>query len=950
MALGFIGLSAGGHFHVSEMASALGPALTVLTSLVLITYSGCLLSVMTLGQHIIPFFKGINDAQQMAAGLLIACLSVARSPSSAIAIISELNAKGPFTTVVLAVTVMMDVVVVVLFSISLMVARALDDPSVFMTPREASEDPAIGQARLYRVIGRIVLIEFSQKVLLSALFGVLLGHMLPLFFGWEPRKPTWPLGRSATWAALICASLGFGLRAVIVLMQRASLPLTGWLLFFEEEMAAELDTSDWLNPLICTMVAGFTIVNYTNAGKAFHEAVDSLSGPIYLLFFVFTGCSMDVGVLARNLPACLLIFFTRASLIVVSTYIGGVAAQAPEEFRCRYWMAFLTQAGVTLGLAKDASSHFTWGPDFNATIVAVSVINQVFGPPLMKAALRGAGESHHNYVPRKLEDVSGVGTIGAIGKANLRLTSRPQPRGALVIAEDAHSLHASSEASLVVARLRARGWEVMLADEKLAVTAAEASERQRMDKTAEVLINRLPLEVRQEVNAHSMNAAKPWERVHHTRSLPNLSACLGQSSRPMSSRDGSGEFGSDYVHRLPRGPDLEGGPSSRAAEVAALLGGFGVSSSSSSSVHGGMACGGEGATASAKPAGIAVGSGTSSPARPSHLTRQQTTPAAMLSAASAAAMAAMAAQGSAQVPSRPPMGAPSANAEGRTQSESFSQRSERRASRESRDSPNSNRAGSPHAAAEGAPSPNLRSNSGARRRRKSRDFGRGPPRSHSFTRPSADGRRRSFADLLAPPSVPTMPEDPDEDPERYAQCMRLLWLAASMKSFDVVVCLLSTDDANVAMCELIGDMVPMLQFTRKRDPSPPQVLVTLSGRAEAYRDTFSEILPSPLVLPRRTAMPSLVCEVLHPAAHWSGSLDKEEPDGGAGRISHGDLDGDDADGNEDETPQHSPVRSPLESAPVSRHKPGAAEAFSAIKFTPTKRGSKFGRPAQADLL
>ena len=40
-------------------------------------------------------------------------------------------------------------------------------------------------------------------------------------------------------------------------------------------------------------------------------------------------------------------------------------------------MAFLTQAGVTLGLAQQAGAKFAWGPDFNATIVAVSVINQV---------------------------------------------------------------------------------------------------------------------------------------------------------------------------------------------------------------------------------------------------------------------------------------------------------------------------------------------------------------------------------------------------------------------------------------------------------------------------------------------------------------------------------------------------------------------------------------------
>ena len=135
--------------------------------------------------------------------------------------------------------------------------------------------------------------------------------------------------------------------------------------------------------------AGFTLTNYTRSTKVFQHALQSSSGPIYLLFFVHTGVSMDLGVLARNMPACVLIFSTRALLLVLSTFLGGLAAKQPKYF-C-YWMTFLTQAGVTLGLAQAASAHFSWGPDFNATIVSVSVINQIVGPPLMKMALRLAG-------------------------------------------------------------------------------------------------------------------------------------------------------------------------------------------------------------------------------------------------------------------------------------------------------------------------------------------------------------------------------------------------------------------------------------------------------------------------------------------------------------------------------------------------------------------------------
>ena len=946
MALGFIGLSAGGHFQVSEMAASIGPAFIILACLVFLTFGGTLLSIMTLGRYIIPFFAALNSSQELAVSLLVACLSVARSPSSAIAIISELNAKGPFTTVVLAVTVMMDVVVVVLFSITLMVARALDDPSAFLQPTSTDGDlvsdggdASQAGTSFVRQIAKIVLVEFSQKVLLSAFAGFLLGLSLPLIFGWEPARPSWPVGRVtsiASVAAAACTALALVVRGVVVLLQRASLPITGWLLFFEEEMAAELDLSDWLNPLICTMVAGFTIVNYTNAGKPFHEAVDSLSGPIYLLFFLYTGVSMDVGVLARNLPACLLVFVTRAALIVLSTYLGGTFAKQPDEFRCRYWMSFLTQAGVTLGLAKDASAHFVWGPDFNATIVAVSVINQIVGPPLMKYALRAAGEARHNYVPGKLKDVSGMGSIGAIGKANLPLTGRPQPRGCLVIAEDAlRGDHGSdrapgldvgeSEAHVVASRLRARGWEVMLADEKLAVTGAEAADRQRMDKTARALINRLPAKVRSEVSGYMSHSAKPWDRVHATRSLPNLSASIRK--RPGGS---SGDFSTDYIHTLPRaGDDLEGG--SRATEVAALLkdlGGSGLVDVNAASLGESSTTGRDGSRQQRDSSSLSPiwGARQRDGSRGSPVLQNER------SSSSGQRLRRSFEEGDEARDSSPIL----------QNQRSSSSRRRRRSFEEGEEA----RAASPST----AESPTGRSSPALRRSRRLSHSRQQLPRSRSFGKATS---RSSFAELLAPPSVPQMPEDPDEDPVRYAQCMRLLWLAASMKSFDVVVCLLATDDANVDMCELISDMVPMLQFTRKLDPQPPQVLVTLTGSDADNRKLLEGIRPMPLVLPRRTAMPSLVCEVLHPDAHWTGALDRwagqrgvwEDGGGGDGGADDGADGGADGGGHaegqdgfdKDDAPRGGANdTSPMHTRPGSPrgYKPGAW-AFSP---TPTRRG------------
>ena len=65
---------------------------------------------------------------------------------------------------------------------------------------------------------------------------------------------------------------------VLVLLQRVAMMLVGWGLFFEELVDAELRRWEWQNPLICCMIAGFVIVNWTRAGESFHDSVHDLSG------------------------------------------------------------------------------------------------------------------------------------------------------------------------------------------------------------------------------------------------------------------------------------------------------------------------------------------------------------------------------------------------------------------------------------------------------------------------------------------------------------------------------------------------------------------------------------------------------------------------------------------------------------------------------------------------
>ena len=223
---------------------------------------------------------------------------------------------------------------------------------------------------------------------------------------------------------------------------------------------------------------------------------------------------MDLGVLARNVPACALLFTTRTLCIFVGSWLGASLAHQPPEHRGMYWMAFLTQAGVTLGLAQSVSAHFDWGPDFAASIVAVVVCNQIVGPPLFKRVIRLVGEDHHNYDPLHAPSNAGSNPLG-LGNTSVEVTGRPQARGALVIAPD------GAEQAFIVRRLRALGWEVLAADPSMSVTPADSTERKLLDQRSSRSVAGLPRAVRAQIRSYNIGP-KPWEQMIAHRSLPAM--------------------------------------------------------------------------------------------------------------------------------------------------------------------------------------------------------------------------------------------------------------------------------------------------------------------------------------------------------------------------------------------------------------------------------------------
>ncbi len=191
----------------------------------------------------------------------MAVILLARSPSSAIAVIKELSAKGPFTQLVLGTTVVSDVVVIVLFAVGLELARSW-----------ASGAP----------LSALFLPVLLTDLLLSLALGYLLYFLLL-------RLLAARLAPFSKGVGLLL--LGYGGFVLARGLEKATLH------WFHQPVTPE--------PLLAGVLAAFWIVNASPYRDEFTRLVAALSPAVFIAFFTLTGASLALDVLAATWPVAL---------------------------------------------------------------------------------------------------------------------------------------------------------------------------------------------------------------------------------------------------------------------------------------------------------------------------------------------------------------------------------------------------------------------------------------------------------------------------------------------------------------------------------------------------------------------------------------------------------------------------------------------------------------------
>jgi Trk K+ transport system NAD-binding subunit/Kef-type K+ transport system membrane component KefB len=357
VSLAVIAFIAGSELYYRELRSRIRPILLNTAGIVIVTLSmlGVALFLLT---ATIPFVQdmvdeGSIDASGRAAiALLGATILLALSPASTIAVIQEVRGQGPFTKTVLSITVVMDVVIIVLFAVSIAVAASL-------------------------LAGEGLSIDFVVLLLIDLVLAVVAGYLV---------------GRLLT--AILKTSWHTAIKTGFVLLIGLVIFSGGHHLvqFSKDVLGLELHVES----LLVCMLAGFYVTNFTNVRDQFDRILHDVSPWIYVAFFTLTGIGLKLDILLSSIGIALILFLVRATAIYIGSFAGGTVAGEPVHYRRLMGLGLVTQAGIALGLAREVSVQFpdTLGAEFATLIISVVVLNEIFGPLLLKFALRRAGESH----------------------------------------------------------------------------------------------------------------------------------------------------------------------------------------------------------------------------------------------------------------------------------------------------------------------------------------------------------------------------------------------------------------------------------------------------------------------------------------------------------------------------------------------------------------------------
>jgi Kef-type K+ transport system membrane component KefB len=331
-ALALIAMLAGGELRVGSLrpqARTIAVTTLAVTAVVWVGMTAAVLAV----RPFVPFLAEMPLSGAVGVALLLGVWAANSSPDLTVAVIEEKHARGPLVEVILGITIVKDVLVIVLFTLTLALVAPLIDPT--------------------RAFSAHALMDLAREVGGAIAMGAAGGWVFSQYLGGGSTRRRPPLAT-------------FLFAYVLVVLA--------------EELHVEL--------LLAGVAAGFVIENLSPAGDKMIQGIRSVAVVIFAFFFATAGAGLDLGALLRYGPAALALFGARLFLTRLATIRGAGLAGADEEIRSKAWQGLVSQGGVSLGLVLLIEESFpSVGVGVVALAMAVIIGNILGGPVLLGRAL-----------------------------------------------------------------------------------------------------------------------------------------------------------------------------------------------------------------------------------------------------------------------------------------------------------------------------------------------------------------------------------------------------------------------------------------------------------------------------------------------------------------------------------------------------------------------------------
>jgi len=167
--------------------------------------------------------------------------------------------------------------------------------------------------------------------------------------------------------------------------------------------------------ILAAMLLGATLSNLRpRRSQGAFSVVEKFSPPIYVLFFVFVGARLEIGHVSVPVIAVGLAYILGRTLgKFTGSWFGAWISRSAATVRRYLGLCLFSQAGVAIGLSILASERFgeTIGDSVILIVTVTTFVVQIFGPPMVKLAVKKAGEIGLNVTEEDLIRTRKVGDV-----------------------------------------------------------------------------------------------------------------------------------------------------------------------------------------------------------------------------------------------------------------------------------------------------------------------------------------------------------------------------------------------------------------------------------------------------------------------------------------------------------------------------------------------------------